>query len=169
MVSYGFAEEFVDIDFHDKRLTNRVVRIAETLGRACHASIPAAADGRSEMEAIYRFVGNAKVTPQKLTSQRRRATIERIRQCKTVLLVQDTTELDVTRPAQQISGAGPLTHHSRRGSYYHPLLAFGVDGLSLGTVWNKHWARQSIETDRTASCSLRNHRHRKEKLPYSGS
>ena len=115
MVSSGFAEEFAGIDFGDKRLSKRVVRIAERLGRFCHASIPAAADGRAEMEAIYRFVGNAKVSPPKLTSQHRRATLERTQQCDVVLLVQDTTELEVTRPSEQVNGAGPLTHDSRRG------------------------------------------------------
>ncbi len=71
MVSSGFSEEFVGIDFNDKRLSKRVERIAEGLGRSCHASIPAAADGRAEMEAIYRFVDNPKVSPPKLTSQHR--------------------------------------------------------------------------------------------------
>jgi len=151
VVSSGFAEEFVGIDFNDQRLTKRVERIAESLGKSCHASIPAAADGRAEMEAIYRFVDNPKVSPAKITSQHRCATIERMSQCDVVLLVQDTTELDVTRPSQQVSGAGPLTHDSRRGSYYHPLMALSGEGLALGTVWNKHWVRDSIETGRTAS------------------
>jgi hypothetical protein len=151
VVSSGFAEEFVGIDFNDKRLSDRVVRIAECLGRSCRASIPAAADGRAEMEAIYRFVDNPKVSPPKLTYQHRCATVERMRQCDVVLLVQDTTELDVTRPSQQVSGAGPLTHDSRRGSYYHPLMACSAEGLALGTIWNKHWVRETIHTDRTAS------------------
>jgi hypothetical protein len=151
VVSSGFAEEFVDIDFNDKRLSARAVRIADSLGKSCRASIPAAVDGRAEMEAVYRFVDNPKVSPQKLTSRHRCATLERIAQCEVVLLVQDTTELDVTRPTQQVSGAGPLTHESRRGSYYHPLIAFDAEGLALGTVWNKHWVREAIQTNRTAS------------------
>jgi len=151
VTSSGFAEEFVGIDFNDKRLTDRVVRIADSLGKSCHASIPAAANGRAEMEAIYRFFDNSNVSPQKLTSRHRSATLERIGECDVVLLVQDTTELDVTRPSQQVTGTGPLTHNSRRGSYYHPLLAFNTEGLALGTVWNKHWVRESIQTDLTAS------------------
>jgi len=158
VTSSGFAEEFVGIDFNDKRLSDRVVRIADSLGKSCHASIPAAANGRAEMEAIYRFVDNSNVSPVKLTSRHRSATLERICACDVVLLVQDTTELDVTRPSRQVRGAGPLTHNSRRGSYYHPLLAFNTDGLALGTVWNKHWVRDSIQAGLTASEKRKNAR-----------
>lgn len=151
MSSSGFAEEFVGIDFNYKRLSDRVVRIAEALGQSCCRSIPAAVDGRAEMEAVYRFVENPKVTPGKLTSRHRAATLERIAQGEVVLLVQDTTELDVTRPSEQVSGSGPLECESRRGSFYHPLMAFNAEGLALGTVWNKHWVRESIQTNRTAA------------------
>jgi hypothetical protein len=151
VVSSGFAEEFVGIDFNDKRLSDRIIRIAESLGRSCNLSIPAAVNGRAEMEAVYRFVENPKVNPQKLTSRHREATLERIEQCEVVLLVQDTTELDVTRPSEQVDGSGPLEYNSRRGSFYHPLLAFNAEGLALGTVWNKHWVRESIQTNRTAA------------------
>lgn len=151
MVSSGLAEEFIGVDLNDQRLSKRLIRIADRLGKYCQASIPAAADGRAEMEAIYRFVDNEKVSPQKLTSRHRQATLERIGQCVVALLVQDTTELDVTRPTQQVQGAGPLTHDSRRGSLYHPLMAFDAEGLALGTVWNKHWVREAIHTNRTAA------------------
>jgi hypothetical protein len=149
VVSSGFGEEFAGIDFGDKRLTNRVVRIAERLGKHCNLSIPAATTGRAEMEAAYRFMDNPKVQPEKLIAPHRQATLERIRQCEVALLVQDTTELDVTRPSQQVKEAGPLSHNSRRGSYLHPLIAFNGDGLALGVAWYKHWVREEISTGRT--------------------
>ena len=151
MVSSGFGEEFVGIDFGDQRLGHRAVRIADRLGKYCHCSIPAASGPRAEMEAVYRFMGNPKVSPEKLLSPHRQATLERIGQCDVAILVQDTTELDVTRPSQQVAGAGPLTHEARRGSFYHPLIAFNAEGVALGTVWHKHWVREAICTDRTAA------------------
>lgn len=147
----GFGEEFAGIDFNDQRLTKRVVLIADQLGKHCCSSIPAASDGRAEMEAVYRFMSNSKVSPEKLTEPHRQATLERIRQCDVVLLVQDTTELDLTRPSQQVTGAGPLTHNSRRGSFYHPLMAFNTEGTALGKVWHTHWVREAIHTERTAA------------------
>jgi hypothetical protein len=66
-----------------------------------------------------------------------------------VLLVQDTTELDLTRPKQQVQGAGPMDSEVRRGAFFHPLMAFNSAGLPLGTVWQKNWAREEIETTLT--------------------
>ena len=151
VVSSRFGEEFVGIDFGDQRLSQRVVRIADCLGKFCRSSIPAATGPRAEMEAVYRFMDNPKVSPQKLLGPHRQATLERITQCDVAILVQDTTELDVTRPSQQVAGAGPLSHEARRGSFYHPLIAFNAEGVALGTVWHKHWVREAICTDRTAA------------------
>jgi hypothetical protein len=151
VVSSAFGDEFVGIDFGDQRLSRRAVRIANRLGKGCHSSIPAATSVRAETEAVYRFMDNPKVSVEKLLGPHRQATLERISQCDVALLVQDTTELDVTRPSQQVAGAGPLTHDARRGSYYHPLLAINAEGVAFGTVWHKHWVREAICTDRTAA------------------
>ena len=60
----------------------------------------------------------------------------------TVLFVQDTTEIDVTRPEQQVAGAGPLDGDSRRGALLHLLHAFTPDGTPLGTVQGTAWTRE---------------------------
>ncbi len=66
-----------------------------------------------------------------------------------MLLVQDATELDFTRPKQQVRGAGPMESEVRRGAFFHPLMAFDLTGLPLGTVWQKSWARENIGTKLT--------------------
>jgi hypothetical protein len=58
------------------------------------------------------------------------------------VLAQDTTEIDVTRPEQQVAGAGPLDDGARRGALLHPLLAFTPDGTPLGTVHATAWMRE---------------------------
>jgi hypothetical protein len=40
---------------------------------------------------------------------------------------------------------------ARRGAFAHPLVAFDSDGLPLGTVWQKTWARDKIETSMSDS------------------
>ena len=143
------GDEFDGVDFGDLRLNRRLLKIATELGGCPTGSIPAATLGRAEMEAAYRFFDNSNVTPADVLAPHREATLHRIRQCKMVVLAQDTTEMDLTRPAQQVEGAGPLTSDSRRGSYYHPLMAFNLDNLCLGTVWNKHWVREKIHAGRS--------------------
>jgi hypothetical protein len=71
------GDEFVGIDFGDQRLSHCVVRIADRLGKFCRSSIPAATDGRAEMEAVYRVMGNPKVSAEKLAGPHRQATLER--------------------------------------------------------------------------------------------
>jgi len=67
------------------------------------------------------------------------------------LLVQDTTEIDLTRPQELVDGAGPMDCESRRGAFYHPLQSFDLDGVPLGMVWKKSWARTKIEQNLTTS------------------
>src|SRR5205085_58162 len=105
-------------------------------------SIPAACGGHNEMTAAYRFFDNEKVTYDKILQPHYERTRQRLAAQKTVLLIQDTTELDVTRPQQQVAGAGPLDHASRRGAFGHVLEAFTTDGTPLGAVWVDLWARE---------------------------
>ena len=52
------------------------------------------------------------------------SSLKRVRQQPVVLLVQDTTELDLTRPDKQVVGAGPMDGSSRRGVFLHEMQAF---------------------------------------------
>ena len=138
-------DEIQGVDFGDKRLNRRFGRIVEELGGHPNLSIPAATESRAEMEAAYRFFDNNKVSPQRILQPHFNATRERISQTDFTLLVQDTTEIDVTRPNQQVQGVGPMDSEARRGAFLHPLKAFTLDGLPLGTVWQKTWTRDKIE------------------------
>lgn len=144
-------DEVAGVDFGDERLNRRLVKIIEGLGAKPHLSIPAATDGRAEMEAAYRFFDNEKVTPEEVLARHVVATLERVRQCSTVVLVHDTTELDLTRPSSQVRGAGPIDSETRRGAMHHPLIAFTLEGIALGTVWRKTWARTTLDTPLTPS------------------
>ena len=138
-------DEIQGVDFGDKRLNRRFGRIVEELGGHPNLSIPAATESRAEMEAAYRFFDNNKVSPQRILQPHFNATRERISQTDFTLLVQDTTEVDVTRPNQQVQGVGPMDSEARHGAFLHPLKAFTLDGLPLGSVWQKTWTRDKIE------------------------
>jgi len=148
-MSVSLVEEVLDVDFGDKRLDHRLGKVIQELGAKPNLSIPAATNARAEMEGAYRFFDNAKVSPEKILQPHIHATQERISATDLVLLVQDTTELDFTRPTQQVRGAGPMGSNARRGAFFHPLMAFDLSGLPLGTVWQKNWAREKISTTLT--------------------
>ena len=146
-MSVSLKDEVRGAVFGDERLTKRLGKVIEQLGAKPTMSVPAATRGRAEMEAAYRFFDNDKVSPEKILQPHIEATRERISQAEVVLLVQDTTDLDLTRPKQQVKGAGPLEYESRRGVFFHPLLAFDGHGLPLGVAWQeKLGSRPNQET-----------------------
>lgn len=92
------SAEFADCQFGDERLTKRAQKLAEVLSQKPNISIPAALQSKADIEGCYRFFDNEKVTPAKILQPHIERTYQRIRQLDSVLLVQDTTELDLTRP-----------------------------------------------------------------------
>ena len=148
-MSVSLKDEVRDAALGDQRLTKRLGKVIEQLGAKPTMSVPAATRGRAEMEAAYRFFDNDKVSPGKILQPHIEATRERISQAEIALLVQDTTDIDLTRPNQQVKGAGRLEGDTRRGVFYHPLLAFNSHGLPLGVAWQKNWTRSKIKKKRT--------------------
>ena len=105
-----------------------------SLGDRPILSIPAACGGCAEMKAAYRFFDNEKVWFENVLEPHMTKTKERMASQPVVLLVQDTTEVDLTRPEQVVEGAGELDG-PRRGVLLHAMHSFAPDGLPLGTVW----------------------------------
>jgi hypothetical protein len=141
MMAPWAVEEMKAANLGDKRLNARLVQVLSDLGERPTASIPAACGGHADMVNAYRLFDNPKVTYQKILEPHFAKTRERMAGQRVVLLVQDTTEVDVTRPEQQVVGAGPMDCVSRRGAYLHPLEAFTPDGTPLGAVWVDIWTR----------------------------
>lgn len=138
------AQELSGGDFGDARLNQRARSMAELLGQYPNVSIPAALKSRAEIEGAYRFFNNDSVTPDRIVSSHIEATYERIDSVDFALLVQDTTEVDLTRPKQQVKGAGPMDCESRRGGFFHPMIAFDAAGVPLGLAGQESWTRETI-------------------------
>lgn len=134
MVSAWAEEEMASADFGDQRLNGRAVKLLSAMGDHPNLSIPAACGGHTEVQAAYRFFDNDKVTLQGMLAPHMERTRQRMAQQKIVLLVQDTTELELTRPQQQVVGIGELDG-SRRGILAHLMHAFSSGGTPLGTVF----------------------------------
>ena len=117
MIASWVREELEAAEFNDRRLTKRAMIIGSALGEHMTASIPAACGGYAELAAAYRFCDNDKVTLELVIAPHVESTLRRIRGQSVVLLVQDTTELDLSRPKQQVAGAGPMDGSSRRGVF----------------------------------------------------
>jgi hypothetical protein len=141
MLATWVIEEMKDVNLEDKRLNSRLGVILDQLGGHPTASIPAACGGYAETMAAYRFFDNDKAGFESILQSHIGATWRRIAQQAVVILAQDTTEVDFTRPEQQMVGAGPLDGDSRRGALVHPMMGFTPDGTPLGTVYAEAWVR----------------------------
>lgn len=129
-------------DLGDERLNRRFELVLRRLSEQPEKSIPAAFRGWSETQAAYRFFGNEKVTPERVLSPHREATLERVRQHPVVLCVEDTSELDFTSKAKT-EGLGPLNYKGTRGIHIHPMLAVTPEGLCLGVLDFWQWVRDA--------------------------
>ena len=139
MVAQWVQDEMATVELNDKRLNKRLTQVVSDLGARCTASIPAACGGYAEMTAAYRLFDNEKATFARILQPHADATRRRVAQQAVVVLAQDTTEVDVTRPEQQMQGAGPLDGSSRWGALLHPLHTFTPDGTPLGTLHASAW------------------------------
>jgi hypothetical protein len=128
-------------DFGDQRLNKRAAILLECLGAKSSLSIPAACKGLAEMLAAYRFCDNANVTWDKVLSPHRACTIERIKQEKEVLCIQDASELYFPGGAS-IVGLGPLNPEKQRGLHIHPTLAVTPERVPRGVLDAWIWARE---------------------------
>jgi hypothetical protein len=127
------------VSLGDERLNRRCRTLLETLAADPQASINAACQGWTETQAAYRFLDNDRVTEDAILHPHREATLERMRQHPVVLLIQDTTELDLT--AHPPDGAGPLSSEKRLGFLSHTVLAATPERLPLGVLRDQTYAR----------------------------
>ena len=143
-------DELATADIGDERLDRRFRIILDSMSQKPSLKFPAGCNGRAETEAAYRFLDNDKVGKDQVLLPHRTATLERIRAEKVVLIPQDTTELDMTRPRELMTGAGPLNDESRVGFHNHVLLAFSTEGVPLGGIAAETWARDFDGFDKDA-------------------
>jgi hypothetical protein len=145
MLAPWVMDELRTVKLHDKRLDARLRTVLAQLADRPTASIPAACGGHAEMTAAYRLFDNENVTFDNILEAHADATRQRIAAQPVVILAQDTTEVDLTRPSQLVAGVGPLDGNSRVGALLHLLHAFTPDGTPLGTVHALAWTRDEEE------------------------
>jgi hypothetical protein len=125
----------------DKRLSARLACILEMLAERPSDAIPQAAGSWGQAKGIYRFLANPRVQPAALQQG---LTSDTARQCldqPTVLVVQDTTSLNLTG-CHVLPELGPIgSGHLAQGVLLHSTLALTEQGAVLGVLGLQIWAR----------------------------
>src|SRR3989449_8655853 len=125
----------------DKRLPARLACILETFAERPSDAIPQAAGSWGQAKGIYRFLANPRVQPAALQQGLSSDTARQCLDQPTVLVVQDTTSLNLTGchvlPELGPIGSGNLAHDV----LLHSTLALTEQGAVLGVLGLQIWAR----------------------------
>lgn len=121
------ADEFDSVDLGDVRLNKRLRRVASCVATAPAAGFPKASGSDGELEGIYRFFRNARVTPTSILRPHLEHTVARAGG-QLVLVAHDTTELGFGGDAIR-TGLGRINvSGQRQGFFAHFALAVTSDG-----------------------------------------
>jgi hypothetical protein len=133
------TKEVEGANFGDRRLSKRLVQLVERLVANPTASFPEAAGSDAALEATYRFFGNPAVSPQRILAPHARATLERIKAERLVVVPHDTTEFSFSTPRE---GLGRI-NDAGQGFFAHVALALSADGARrpLGVLAVNTFAR----------------------------
>ena len=135
-------EEFNGISFGDKRIDKRFILVANKFSSQPQVPINQACEDWADTKATYGLFHNQKVTTDSILAPHQNRTQDRMKSHRLVLAVQDTTYFNYTKhPKTQ--GLGPIgtEEQNLRGLVNHSNLAITVQGLPLGVLAQKIWAR----------------------------
>ena len=136
--------EFGRSDLADGRLRRRLRRMGDAWLRGAGVPIPEMFPGRAQQKAAYRFLHNGKVGMESILEPHREALLERMRGLREVLLVQDTTSVNLDTSRDVIRGLGRIGGGGKReseGLWVHAGVVFTPGGCPLGVADLQIWAR----------------------------
>jgi hypothetical protein len=125
------SQEFEGALLGDTRRSARLNRIVEALERQPSSGFPQALESAAELEGFYRFINNDGFNASAVFDPHRRATLQRAKEAKEVLIVHDTTAVEY-KGENTREGLGYTTTAGRQGFMAHASLVIGADGVPLG-------------------------------------
>src|SRR6266852_909068 len=118
-----WAEQtFGGVQLHDMRRTRRAVKAATNLAENPMGSLPAQMHTWKATKAVYRLLDEPDVTFAALMQPHVQQTREQATSSSVVLLVQDTTDIDLSH-RRKISGVGQIGNERGRGFFVQTVLA----------------------------------------------
>jgi hypothetical protein len=119
------SAEFASAELGDARLTRRLMGIADAVAASPADSFPHAVSGDGELEGVYRFLSNDRVTPKGILAPHYAATRERAGG-DDVLVVHDTTPFSFGGWHKR-EGLGRFRSGAGQGFFGHFAIAVSAD------------------------------------------
>lgn len=132
-----------DIAFNlgDKRVNRRGNTMINQMSKNNQKSLPQIFSNEKDLKGAYRFLDNNLVTPDKILEPHKIATIARCKHQKTVLAIQDSSDLDFDY-LESLDGFEPLHVNIDKGFRIHPVLATTEQGTPLGVLATFNYTRK---------------------------
>jgi hypothetical protein len=143
------AQELATANFGDARLSKRLVRIVADKLTNPTASIPQASGDWAATKATYRFFASKQVATDAIRAAHAHATVQRALHHSTILVLQDSSELNYTAHPNT-TGLGPLDNSLSWGLKLHSALAASTDGVPLGLLHQTVWTRELPSPEKKA-------------------
>jgi hypothetical protein len=156
------SKDMEDVGLSTK-LKKRLIKVLDVLTQHPLSSILSAAGSRSQAKAAYRMLANNGFSIDEVNKAYANATVERIAEHETVLLIQDTTTNDLNGH-KKTKGLGYCDEFNM-GSLVHTCIAITHTGIPLGILAQKIDTRPQ-KKDTSASKVEKQHRPIEEKESY---
>lgn len=147
----SIVEELACGALGDERLNERRNRVVATLERQPDRAFPNACADDAEIEALYRFLRNPRVSPDAILAPHLAATAARCAVAKTVLVLHDTTDMVFAGETERrgLSRLGPARH----GFWVHAALAVSANDarVPLGVLALHSYVRPVRPSDAAPS------------------
>lgn len=137
------VEELAKVNFGDKRLNKRLLKVAGSQAKTPQLSINASSADWSSAKGAYRLFDNPKVTPEKILEPHIENTIHRIYGQEMVVIVNDTTFVDFSthEMVPDLGVVKSFGEYQIKGIHFHAGLALSHEGTPLGLIYSKIWNR----------------------------
>ena len=149
-------KELFGINFWDKRLNKRFLKVANNIARNPNGVLKQVIEDSNNLKAAYRLFDNPKIKPELILEPHILATKQRISEHDVVLVIMDTT--DVAFPGNsERKGMGPLGNFnaSVQGFQMHSAYAVSTSGQPLGFLSVRNLVRERKENTNTRKASAK--------------
>jgi len=143
------AAEYGRATVGDRRLDRRLASLTNDLANQPGAPIPQACGTKTKINGAYNLVENDTLDPSSILAGHHRANLERFRREPVILAPADTTSFNFNR-LTETEGLGPIgsgNQSEQLGLLLHSTQAFTPQGLPLGLIAERFWARPREKTD----------------------
>lgn len=135
-------EEFDSVDLGDERRNSRLKIIIRDFFARPQSNIPQACQSMAKTKAAYRFLEEENNSMDKILKPHYQSSLNRIKNEKVVLSVQDTTFLNYsTHPATENLGLIGTRGDGIIGLIVHDTMMFNIEGTPLGLLDVQCWTR----------------------------